>query len=503
MKRQLEIIDESDSECNSNYEQKDRECKKEFGISMKFIDECRKKFKSNPSNIIARNAISSVGSVLSTTNIDRVNNINHIFLNSVKKKHIRATNQGLSGRCWMFAALNIFRHILINALDLEDFEFSETYLFFWDKLERSNSYLKWFIENRKNILSKSCSSSDKSDKNKCEKAFDYMISDFMSDGGWWNTFSNLVSKYGVIPLSAMKETFQSDDSDDMNLIIQNHLTSTINYLISNGKKLSDEQVEEIRKNTMENIYNTLVKFLGEPPTQFSWSFTTETETNSIQKITPKEFLSMVSPDMDMNNDFVILSNIPMKGMKLYQKYSVNMTNNVEDGKCFSFFNLPINELSKYAMKSITNGFAVWFGGDVTKYFNPYHASLDDKLNDTEIVFGKTFPFSKGDRMFLKDIQSCHAMALTGFNIDEKGNPINWQVENSWGYYDKDVAGLDGFLSMSHSWFENYVIKIVIHKKFLSRSLLKKLEKNQELTLDPWDNIAPELMKIKPMRRFTK
>lgn len=459
-------------------------------ISNDFVTSCQKKFNLDPSNIIARNAISSVGSVLSTTNIDRVNSINHIFLNSVKKKNIRATNQGASGRCWMFAALNIFRHILINALDLEDFEFSETYLFFWDKFERSNRYLNWFISNPQETAN--------------SENFDYMISDFMSDGGWWNTFSNLVTKYGLVPLSSMKETFQSDDSDDMNLIIQNHLTSTVNYIINNRKKLSSEELQEIKKKSLENIYNTLVKFLGEPPKQFTWSFTTsENEPTAIHKVTPTNFLEMFSPNMDMTQDFVVLSNIPMKNMKLYQKYCVNMTNNVEEGECFSFYNVPINELSKYTMKSIENGFAVWFGGDVTKYFNPYHASLDDKLNDTEIVFGKTFPFSKGERMLFKDIQSCHAMALTGFNTDSKGKPVNWQVENSWGYYDKDVAGLDGFLSMSHSWFENYVIKIVVHKSFLSRSLMKKMETDETINLNPWDNIAPEIMRIRPIKQFSR
>lgn len=454
----------------------------ETGISIEFIDVCEKKFKSEPTNIIVRNAITSVGSILSTIDSSKLNRLDHIFLNSVKKKSIKATNQGQSGRCWMFASLNIFRYILINALDLNDFEFSETYLFFWDKFERSNQYLKWFIENL-NLTAD-------------DKPFDYMISDYMSDGGWWNTFTNLVMKYGLVPISAMKETFQSEDSEHMNFVIQNQLTSTINYILKNKRKLNSDELSEIRKTSLENIYNILVKFLGEPPKKFDWNFVINEEPNSITNLTPLDFLEMVIPDTDMKEDFVVLTNIPTSDMKMYQKYNVNLTSNVEGGFLFSFFNVPINEMTKYVSESITNGLAVWFAGDVTKCYNPYHACLDDKINQTENVFPKTFSFSKGERMTLKNIESCHAMLFTGFNKNEKNQIINWQVENSWGYADKDEAGLDGFLTMSQSWFEKYVIKIVIHKKFLSRSFLKEMENSNSIQLEPWTNIAPQLLRIR-------
>ena len=344
----------------------------ETGISIEFIDVCEKKFKSEPTNIIVRNAITSVGSILSTIDSSKLNRLDHIFLNSVKKKSIKATNQGQSGRCWMFASLNIFRYILINALDLNDFEFSETYLFFWDKFERSNQYLKWFIENL-NL------SAD-------DKPFDYMISDYMSAGGWWNTFTNLVMKYGLVPISAMKETFQSEDSEHMNFVIQNQLTSTINYILKNKRKLNSDELSEIRKTSLENIYNILVKFLGEPPKKFDWTFVINEEPNSITNLTPLDFLEMVIPDTDMKEDFVVLTNIPTSDMKMYQKYNVNLTSNVEGGFLFSFFNVPINEMTKYVSESITNGLAVWFAGDVTKCYNPNHACLDDKINQTENVF---------------------------------------------------------------------------------------------------------------------
>src|SRR3989344_8035385 len=180
-------------------------------IDENFIEECEEKFNKDPANIIARNAIVSVGSFHATQNSNRTNQIDHIFLNSVKRRGLRATNQGHSGRCWMFAALNTFRHMIIRVLDLENFEFSEVYLFFWDKLERANSYLLWFINHP--------------EYKPGDRAFDWVLSDFRSDGGWWNTFANLVNKYGLVPRDAMKETFQSTDSDDMNSIVKERLDS--------------------------------------------------------------------------------------------------------------------------------------------------------------------------------------------------------------------------------------------------------------------------------------
>jgi bleomycin hydrolase len=448
-------------------------------ISEEFLSQCEKRFKSNPVNIIGRNAVNAVGSMFCTVNSNRVNEISHIFLNSVKKRNLRATNQGASGRCWMFAALNTFRHILIHALGLENFEFSEVYLFFWDKLERSNSYLKWFI--------------DHPDQHPGDRAHEYMLMDYMCDGGWWNTFANLVDKYGVVPAGAMKETYQSDDSDAMNKIIKERLDSAVNHIRLNRHKID---VEKFRQETVQDIYDILVKFLGEPPKNFDWSFCREEDDESngtgiVTKLTPQKFLSMVAPNINMNKDFVVLTHLPTKGLKYNTKYRIRNTNNVIEGENCTVFNLPIEDLAKYAMKSIGKGFAVWFVGDVHQCFNWFHSCLDDKLDDHKTIFGETKNFNKGDRILLRNVQGNHAMALTGFNLDEKGRPTNWQVENSWGYYDNETPGLDGFLNMSHSWFEKYVIQIVIHKDFLSRSLKKKIN-IEPIDLNPWDCLAPAL-----------
>lgn len=451
-------------------------------INPDFLCECQEKFNSNPSNIICRNSVVTMGSMLSTIDSNRLNNIDHIFMNTLKRKNTKATNQGRSGRCWMFSGLNLFRHNLIRALDLDGFEFSQTYLFFWDKLERCNSYLRWFI--------------DHPEVEKNDNAFVYMVDGFTSDGGWWSTFANLVNKYGLVPKSAMKETFQSDDSDDMNRVIDNHIQSCANYIFSNREKRR-AQLITVKNDTLKEIYSVLVKFLGEPPKKFKWYYTNEdNESNIISDLTPTTFMKMVIPSLDLN-DFIVLTNIP-DTLKYNEMYEVRYSKNIQEGNNFTFLNLSIDELSKYTVKSISLGVPVWFAADVNHDFNPYHSTLDDKLSNQSLVFGETCQFSKGEKILFRNLQANHAMTIIGMNIGKDGKPESWQVENSWGYFDNETPGLDGFLYMSHSWFVKNVLQVVIHKNMLSRSI-RKLTSISPIMIDPWDCVAPAL-KITPVRR---
>jgi bleomycin hydrolase len=458
-------------------------------ISPEFLESCAEEFKQNPVHVIARNAVASVGSALSTTNSNRANEISHIFMNTGKKKDLKATDQGHSGRCWMFAALNTFRHVMIRALNLENFEFSETYLFFFDKLERCNSYLRWFIDNP--------------DASPGDRSYDYMIMDYLGDGGWWNTFANLVMKYGLVPKEAMKETYQSAQSDDLNQILKEHVDSCANYILLNRNRKSRETLLDAKNQTMKHVYNALVKFLGEPPKKFNWNFTSDDgDCSVVSQVTPSMFLQMVAPGVDMNKDFVSLAHVPTRDFPLNTKFRIKYTNNVHEGENCTLYNVSIDELSKYAMKSIAAGIAVWFVADVSQSFNWWYSALDDELDDHKLVFGHPHKFTKGDRITLRNVQGNHAMALTGFNVDQNGNPINWQVENSWGYYDNETPGLDGFLTMSHSWFKKYVMEVVINKGFLSRTMKRAVEKDAT-EVDPWDSMAPAVRAgvVNPPRNY--
>lgn len=471
-------------------------------IQQPFIQLCENNFNDNPVNIIGRNAVVSIGSMISTINSKRLNEIDYIFLNSIKKKNTKSTNQGRSGRCWMFSGLNMFRHFVITALNISNFEFSETYLFFWDKFERANSYLNWFIDNP--------------DAKIGDRSFDYMTSGSMGDGGWWNMFANLVNKYGIVPKNAMKETFQSGNSEDMNNILEEHLQACSNHMYKlrskedNSKEdnSTKEELETIKQECLKEVYNILVKFLGDPPKNFRINCVDDSELSmAIAQMDPMMFKNMVvshtvrastgvdsTKNMDMN-DFVVLCNVP--GSFEYNKlYEINLTNNVYEGKNCQLLNLPMNEIVKYVTKSVMSGMPVWFAADVSKDFNPYHSTLDDQLVNNELVFGKTHPFEKGDRIIFNNLSANHAMTIIGVNFDENKKPIAWQVENSWGYWDNETPGEDGFLYMSQSWFEKYGMQVVIHKNHLSRRILKMLDQKPHL-FNPWESVVPAL-RVKPV-----
>ncbi|MDB4308290.1 hypothetical protein N9985_03335, partial [Gammaproteobacteria bacterium] len=429
-------------------------------------------FNKNPINNIARNAITCLGSQLSTINHDRIKDIDHAYTFSVKKKGLKATNQGRSGRCWMFAGLNMFRHFIVNSLKLDQFEFSETYLFFYDKLERCNGYLQWFIDNP---------------DVKCDsRYFEFMTLGHMSDGGWWNTFANLIKKYGIVPKSVMGETYQSEDSEDMNTIIREQLNNCVVKLKSRHKKYH----ESLKYDTMKQIHSTLVKFLGQPPRSFDWYFTIDDDDNnntttSVQKLTPFTFKQMVLPSINLD-DFIMLCNIPTK--KYGQVYEIDYTKNVLEGDNCSMLNAPMYELTKYCIKSIENSMPVWIAADVRNKCNWYYSALDDELDSGTAIFGEHKKLTKGNQLVFGNTQANHAMCITGVKLSKDGKPLAWQVENSWSYVDNTVPGLDGWIWMSHSWFQKYVIEVVVHRQFLSRTMNGHLDRPSTV-VSPFDVVS--------------
>jgi bleomycin hydrolase len=459
-------------------------------ISREFIKQCKKDFNSNPSNLLARNAVTSVGAFNASINVDEENKITHIFLNTLKPWHLKATNQGHSGRCWMFAGLNIFRYIVIRALDIQNFEFSESYLFFWDKLERSNTLLQWFI--------------DHPESNQHDRMAEYMSPHFLSDGGWWNYYSNLVDKYGLIPKTAMNETFQSWMSDDMNEVLCNRIMACANKIhqMQKRKSTTREQLMTLKTETIQQVYDSLVKFMGSPPEKFDWFFhTTDEKSHLMENLTPKSFTALFASGLKIH-DFVILCNIPYEDRPFYQMYEIKGCLNVQGGRTLKFLNLPIEELKKYASKSIMKGIPVWFVGDVGRGFHPYKAALDEDLFNTDLLFGKPHETTKEEKLLYKLAEGSHAMTLTGVNFDKNGKPERWQVENSWGYWDYETPGADGFLSMSNSWFEDNLFQITVHKNFLSRHIRSKLDQ-EPIQLEIWDSMAPALkvLSTRPPEKF--
>src|SRR5690349_9833132 len=109
-------------------------------LSLEQLRNFQQAFDADPKNRLALNAITKnpVHSVVLNHNI--VTGTDHTF--SYMLKSNESTSQARSGRCWLFAGLNLFRVEAIKNLNIEKFELSQNYLMFWDKLEKANYFLE-------------------------------------------------------------------------------------------------------------------------------------------------------------------------------------------------------------------------------------------------------------------------------------------------------------------------------------------------------------------------
>jgi len=489
-------------------------------LSPELIANWQKEFDLDATNRIIRNAIVSVGSSFTATDVDEARKIDHIFVNSLKVPDVHATDQEYSGRCWIFAGLNVFRHMVINALEMDGFEFSQTYLFFYDKLEKANMFLKLMIELRHEIY-------DPNDWSNAQSRYiEELLSEPVYDGGYWNMFANLVDKYGLVPKSAMPETFQSGQTEDMNNEINHRLRTWAHFIRSGSgsETRTDEELNQMKTEWVKQIHGILVKYLGHPPVNFKYSFKHKykhsgedidedgdidflsilkaSDGRRLEKMTPLEFKEMLLPGLVLSEDYVAIGNYP----KIYASspgnnvrsewnkcYEIKNSSNVEGGKPMRVYNLEINKLKEYASMSIEHGKPVWFAGDVSKGFDSWYSALDEKLVRTDTIFGPvgTELLDKGSRLLYKDSTANHAMTMVGVDYNEsdgENKASKWQVENSWGYHSPSTPGLDGFLYMSDDWFTENVFEVIIHRKIVERDN-KRLLNKKPIVLKPWDRVS--------------
>ena len=109
-------------------------------LSFNYESDNKNKFISN---VLFSNPLSKLNNI-SQKNL----NYNPVYNISVKP-HLQVTNQKSSGRCWLFAALNVVRREMCDFYNLNNFEFSQSYLFFYDKLERMNYNMECIIKTKK------------------------------------------------------------------------------------------------------------------------------------------------------------------------------------------------------------------------------------------------------------------------------------------------------------------------------------------------------------------
>ena len=436
-----------------------------ISINQDALSRCREQAKSNYAVGLAMNAVTANGIGKASTDIEALKKNVHEY--SVLLKTGEITSQNQSGRCWMFAALNAMRFGLIKKYNLENYEFSQTYPLFWDKLEKSN----YFLENILATL----------DEETGSRIVAFLLTAPLNDGGQFDMFAGLVEKYGVVPKSAMPETVCSSATAEMDKYLTLKLREYACKLrgdYSRGEPL--ESLRAQKEDMLSTIYRMLTICLGFPPEKVDF-IVRDKDNNLIreEELSPQEFYEKyVGWDL---RDYVSLINAPTGDKPYGQAYTVRFLGSVHEARPVRYLNLPVDELKKAAIRQMQDGEPVWFGCDVGQRHVRELGIMDTRSIAVDKLFGTGFPMTKEERLDYGESLMTHAMVLQGVHLDAEGKPVRWRVENSWG---KD-KGKDGYYLMSDDWFSEYTYQVVVHKKYLSPEQLAQYEGEMKV-LEPWD-----------------
>ena len=379
----------------------------------------------------------------------------------------KVADQKRSGRCWMFAALNTMRHSMREKLHMkDDFELSQNYTFFWDKLEKSNYFLENVLQTAELPTS--------------DRKVAWLMQTPQQDGGQWDMLVALIQKYGVVPQTVMPETFNSSNSMEINKQLNLKLRKDaveLRELVAANK--SDADIQKAKEKMLNEIYRMLAYTFGEPPANFDFEYRdTDNNYHRIENITPQEFFKKyVGWNLD---DYVSIINAPTADKPFNHMYTVEMLGNVLGGRQVRHLNLDMQTFRKVAIEQLKHGESVWFGSDVGQESDRKKGIMDTNLYHQDELFDVDFSMSKAERLDYGESMMTHAMVLTGVDLVDD-QPTKWKVENSWG----DKVGEKGFFVMSDDWMEEFCYQIVVNKKYLPKDL-QEILKEEPTMLAPWD-----------------
>ena len=431
------------------------------GITAEMMQQIRSSQTNTLAERAARNALAINPISELATNAENLAMIDTHFSHRVATKGI--TDQHQSGRCWLFTGLNVLRAKMISDLDLGELTFSHNYLFFYDQLEKCNLFLQGVIDTKHIPME--------------DRQVEWLFKNPLSDGGQFTGVSNLVMKYGVVPSEVMPENYQTNNTTQVSNLLKLKLRE-FGLILRNQK---DRRAPVALKTEMlKEIYSMLVRAYGVPPTEFEWT-RHDKEGNPVEtkRYTPQSFYAEYFGDIDLEKDFVMVMNDPSR--EYYKVYEIEYDRHVYDGDNWLYLNLPIDEVKALAIASIKDNTAMYFSCDVGKYLLSKKGTLDINNFDYESLMGVEFPMNKEERVRTFASGSSHAMTLIAVDLDEEGNAKKWMVENSWG----PSSGWKGNLIMTDEWFEEYMFRVVVDKKYIPAETLKLLEQ-KPIMLPSWD-----------------
>ncbi|MFB8535375.1 aminopeptidase C [Enterococcus gallinarum] len=419
--------------------------------------------QNNKQNALQRGVVKNGITASAETIQGHVNNV-PVF--SVDVTTGKVSNQKQSGRCWMFAALNTFRHKMLNAFNLKDFELSQNHTFFWDKYEKANYFYENVLATAQEPLS--------------SRKVAFLLQTPQQDGGQWDMIVLIFQKYGVVPKAVMPESSNSSNSRDLNNYLNKKLrkdAGTLRQLVADGQ--SEAAIQEAKEGMLQEIYNFLATSLGTPPETFDFEYRDEEKNYHIDRgLTPQTFYDKyVGVDLD---DYVSIINAPTADKPYNKSYTVEMLGNVVGGKEVKYLNVDMETFKKLAIAQLEQGESVWFGCDVGQSSTRDSGIMALDAYDMNDLFDIDFTMTKAQRLDYGESLMTHAMVLTGVDIVD-GKSTKWKVENSWG----EKVGTNGFFVMSDEWMDEYTYQIVVRKEFLTAEQLAAFEAEPQV-LAPWD-----------------
>lgn len=434
------------------------------GITQDMLNQIKSSYKHTPADKAIYNAMAETSIAVLAKNHENLANFDTNFTNKVVSHGI--TDQQQSGRCWLFTGLNVLRAQMMAKYGLDEMEFSQNYCFFYDQLEKANLFLQGIIDTREKPMD--------------DKMVEWLFRNPISDGGQFTGISDVIGKYGVVPSSVMPETYSSENTSQIARLVGLKLREF-------GLQLRDEAAKGVKVSALEakktemlsTIYRMLALAFGEPVERFTWTMNGETK-----EYTPQSFYQEYLGN-DLTNNYVMLMNDPSR--EYYKCYEIDFDRHVYDGKNWTYVNLPVEDIKAMAIESIKDSTMMYFSCDVAKFLDSKRGTLDLKNFDYESLMGTTFGMNKKQRVQTFASGSSHAMTLMAVDLDKDGKPKKWMVENSWGA----EAGYKGHLIMTDEWFNEYMFRLVVEKKYVPEKVLNIL-KQKPIRLPAWDPMfAPE------------
>lgn len=424
----------------------------------------QKDYYQNARNKVAEMATVTNGVQNASFNTEKLRNLTRTF--SIEIPTDAVTNQKQSGRCWLFAALNVLRHEFAKQNKAKNFMLSQGYLFFWDRIERANIFFNHILET--------------ADKPVDDRTVHYYLQAPDTDGGQWHMAVSLIKKYGVVPDYAYGESFTANNTAAFNRALNMKLREDGLILRKLAKDGKDDEIKEKRAEFLSEVYRMAVIAFGEPTQKFDLEFKDDDGKYHFDgDLTPKDFFNnYFTDDLD---DYVVLFNAP--DHEFDKLYALPFEDNVEGGTPVEFLNTEIDNLKDAAIKQLEAGETLWFGCDVGKQSDRQKGIMTDNLYQTDTLFDIKTKLNKKQRLITGASGSTHAMTLVGVDV-VNGKPRQWKVENSWG----NKVGKNGYFVMTDDWFDQYLFKVVVKKKYLPKKLVE-LAEGKATPVACWDSMG--------------